>query len=282
MTIIQQPSVLRAYINNHKKDGKTIGFVPTMGALHEGHLSLVSEAKQQSEVTVCSIFVNPTQFNDPGDYEKYPVTLNDDIRVLENAGNNILFLPSASTVYPDGTSSLEHYDIGYLETVLEGQYRPGHFQGVCQVMSRLLGAVNPDLLFMGRKDYQQCMVIKRLIEILEMPTEMIACPTLREQDGLAMSSRNRRFSPDQCQKAATIYQALLKTQSGLKPGNLGNLKKEAATYLKSNGFRVDYFEITSAHDFRIVEEWDGREALVALVAAFLGEVRLIDNMQLND
>src|ERR1700691_4943551 len=190
MILFKRSAHLYRWLNHETVSGKSIGFVPTMGALHEGHISLITISKKETDITVCSIFVNPTQFNDPRDFQKYPITLEKDIALLEQAGTDVLFLPEVEEIYPKGTSGLEHYDLGRIETLLEGQYRPGHFQGVCQVMRRLLDVVRPDDLFMGQKDYQQCMVLQRLLELRGMPTRLHRCPILREPDGLAMSSRN--------------------------------------------------------------------------------------------
>src|SRR5579871_4964110 len=173
MIIFKRSDDLIAWLNDARKTEKSIGFVPTMGALHAGHISLITISKSNADLNVCSIFVNPTQFNDPKDFQKYPVTLEKDIYLLEKNGTDILFLPQAQEIYPSGTKDLEHYDLGYLESILEGKYRQGHFQGVCQVMSRLLTIVQPDFLFMGQKDYQQCMVVKRLLQIMKLNAKFI-------------------------------------------------------------------------------------------------------------
>jgi len=257
-----------------------------MGALHEGHLALVTEARKHTDITVCSIFVNPTQFNDPKDYQKYPNTLDKDIYKLETAGTDILFLPSVQEMYPDGTQHLEKYELGFLETILEGRFRPGHFQGVCQVMRRLLEAVRPDQLFMGQKDYQQCMVVHRLLEIMGLATRLVPCPIVREKDGLAMSSRNRRLSEDQRRTAITIYQALTGIKDGWQKARPAKeLIAGATSLLESKGFRVDYVSIADPLTLGPLPETGPRETIsrtpaVALIAAFLGEVRLIDNMTL--
>jgi pantoate--beta-alanine ligase len=282
MIIIHRASLLTDYISKQRGSGLTVGFVPTMGALHDAHISLVTYSASVCDVTVCSIFVNPTQFNDPGDYTKYPVTIEQDIRKLAGSRATVLFAPTVPEVYDTGTTNLEHYDLGYLETVLEGQFRPGHFQGVCQVMSRLLRIVQPDRLIMGQKDYQQCMVIKRLLGLLQMSTVLETRETLREKDGLAMSSRNMRLTEDQRRKAPLIFQALATMRNGLVTGDLSPLKQDAAAKLTDGGFRVEYVEIADAGTLQPLSEWDGNTSLVALVAAFLGEVRLIDNMILNN
>lgn len=279
MIIFKQASALSGYLEQQGSMQQVTGFIPTMGALHEGHLALVKEAQLHTDITVCSIFVNPTQFNDPKDYQKYPNTLDKDIYKLEAAGTSILFLPDVHEMYPEGTRQLEHYDLGFLETILEGEYRPGHFQGVCQVMSRLLKMVKPHQLFMGQKDYQQCMVVKWLIEHLQLNTVLIPCPTIREADGLAMSSRNTRLPAADRQKATTIYKALTHIRQQLQPGPLQPLLKQAREILEQQGFRVDYVSIADADSLVLTNEWDGNQPLVALVAAFLGEVRLIDNMR---
>jgi pantoate--beta-alanine ligase len=257
--------------------------------LHEGHISLITISKKSAGVTVCSIFINPTQFNDPRDFQKYPVTLEKDIALLEHYGTDVLFLPEIGEVYPDGTSGLEHYDLGPLETLLEGKYRPGHFQGVCQVMRRLLDLVRPDDLFMGQKDYQQCMVIQRLLELRGMHTRLHRCPILREPDGLAMSSRNMRLTPEQRQQAPAIYKALQSIRNGWGGAErttaatvpVSALTAAATGLLETACFRVDYVSIADA---TTLEPLDYRTTppghAVALIAAFLGEVRLIDNMEL--
>jgi len=225
--------------------------------------------------------VNPTQFNNSKDLEKYPVTLESDIDALESAGCDVLFLPDKQEVYPVGMTGLATYELGYLETVLEGKYRPGHFQGVCQVVDRLLKMVRPGFLFLGQKDYQQCMVITKLVELTGASTSIIICPTLREKDGLAMSSRNMRLNETERSKAVCIYDTLCFIKQELKPGYLEDLKERAAQYLAAEGFKVDYVEIANAANLQIQAEWDGKTPLVALIAAYLNEVRLIDNMVLT-
>lgn len=259
------------------------GFVPTMGALHSGHISLINTSKQINTYTVCSIFVNPVQFNDPRDYEKYPITIEKDIMMLEQAGCDVLFLPSVHEIYPQGTAQKLLYDLGHLETVLEGKYRPGHFQGVCMVMDRLLDIVTCRNLYIGQKDYQQCMVIKKLVELknLEQGINVNICPTLREKDGLAMSSRNMRLNENERKKAVAIYHALEYLKKNCVAGNLYHIKSHAEVMLKQNGFNPDYIEIADAENLSAINEWNGKTKIVALIAAFLNEVRLIDNMVLN-
>lgn len=283
MIICKKSGELYDFLEKKKNEKFQIGFVPTMGALHDGHLSLVSEAKKQDKIVVCSIFVNPTQFNDPEDFKKYPVTLEKDILMFEATGCDILFIPTVQDIYPNGTNHLMHYQLGFIETVLEGKFRPGHFQGVCQVMHRLLGIVLPNNLYLGQKDYQQCLVIKKLIELIKLNNKIKVniCPTLREDDGLAMSSRNTRLLPDDRKKATTISAALRYIKENLEAGDTKKLKDEANEMLLQKRFSIDYIEIADADTLELVENWNGKQKVVALVAAFLNNVRLIDNMVIN-
>lgn len=283
MIIFKKPSALKAFLEKKRVKKNEIGFVPTMGALHAGHISLVEAAKKENQIVVCSIFVNPTQFNDPEDFKKYPITLEKDILMFEGAGCDVLFIPSVEDIYPNGTNNLAHYNLGFLETVLEGKFRPGHFQGVCLVMERLLGIVLPDNLYLGQKDYQQCMVIKKLIELIGLKDKIKVkvCPTLREKDGLAMSSRNTRLSDADRIKATTISKALYHIKEKLRTGDTKKIKDEAKLLLQQNGFLIDYVEIANADTLELIENWNGKEKVVALAAAFLNNVRLIDNMVID-
>lgn len=280
MILFKKSNDLHKWLEGQRKKGNKIGFAPTMGALHTGHISLINASKKHNTVTVCSIFVNPSQFNDPKDFEKYPVTIEKDIAMLEEAGCDILFLPSVKEIYPIGYTEKKDYDLGFLETVLEGKFRPGHFQGVCMVVHRLLDIVRPDNLYLGQKDYQQCMVIKRLIQLMGMSDKikLNISPTLRETDGLAMSSRNMRLNESERNTAATIWQCLSMIKTEIKPGHLDGLLEKGNGMLLKAGFKPDYLEIADAGDLSPVRKWDGKQKLVALVAAFLNEVRLIDNM----
>lgn len=280
MILIKNKSQLNAEIAKLKANGKTIGFVPTMGALHAGHMALVAESRQHCDITVCSIFVNPTQFNNSKDLEKYPVTLEKDIDMLLAAGTHLLFLPSVTEMYPPGEETT-YYELGYLETILEGEYRPGHFQGVCQVVDKLLNAVRPHQLVMGRKDYQQCMVVKKLIELKSHPCQLIICDTVREPGGLAMSSRNMRLDEQEKIKALDIINTLTNLKAKMLPGNTKPIVDNATARLESNGFKVDYVAVADAGNLSPVEHWDGEQKIVGLVAAYLNEVRLIDNIALN-
>lgn len=283
MRIVKQAADLSLIIDKQRNSGKKTGFVPTMGALHEGHLSLIRQAACESDFVVCSIFVNPTQFNDPADFEKYPVSTAEDIALLAGEKTAILFLPAVDEIYPAGTKPAMHYPLGRLENLLEGAARPGHFQGVCQVVHRLLDIVNPDLLFLGQKDYQQCMVLQKLLEITHK-SEKIRLrigPTLRENNGLAMSSRNRRLKQQELENAALLYKTLQLLKQKLCPGATAAILKEATDQLTEAGFKVDYVSISDAATLEPVAEWNGIQQVVALVAAFAGPVRLIDNLPLN-
>jgi pantoate--beta-alanine ligase len=281
MILFKRAADLTAWLKKETADGRPIGFVPTMGALHAGHISLIDISKKTAEITVCSIFVNPTQFNDPKDFVKYPVTIEKDIALLEAAGADILFLPEVPELYPGGTTGLEQYDLGSLETLLEGKFRPGHFQGVCQVMFRLLNLVRPDHLFMGAKDYQQCMVIQRLLTLMGLPTRLHKCPIVREPDGLAMSSRNLRLTPEQRTRATAIYQALLSLAASWRTRPASALARAAAILTQAD-FHIDYISVADAGTLEPLAGLENAADVIALIAAFMGEVRLIDNMILNN
>lgn len=280
MILFKRIDDFKKYITRVRPGYSSLGFVPTMGALHQGHFSLIKASKKATGLTVCSIFVNPTQFNDPSDYQQYPVTIEKDIRLLEQEDCDVLFLPDVKEIYPDHFQQTT-YELGTLETLLEGKYRPGHFQGVCQVVDRLLHIVEPDQLFLGRKDYQQCMVIAELIRQTGKHTRLEIVPTMREASGLAMSSRNLRLSESDREKAAAIYRTLQWMKTSVQPGALKQLTADAEKMLLDAGFdKVDYISLSHAQSLEPVEYWDGKTPLVALAAAFLSGIRLIDNISL--
>jgi len=281
MILFKRSIDIRNWLEGLKTRGGTTGFVPTMGALHDGHIQLIKASKAVSSITICSIFVNPAQFNDPRDFEKYPKSTEKDIQLLERAGTDIVFLPAPEEIYPNGNKNLEKYDLGSLETILEGRYRPGHFQGVCQVMKRLLDIVQPDHLFMGQKDYQQCLVVQRLIGLMHIPVTFHAIATIREPDGLAQSSRNRRLNPDQRKHAIAISQSLNYIREHLLYDDADAVLRIAREKLDAAHFKTDYISIAKAEDLQPIQSWNGKEKAVALIAAFQGDVRLIDNMLLN-
>jgi pantoate--beta-alanine ligase len=283
MIIIKNAHQLSDILLSKKKQLKQIGFVPTMGALHAGHLALLKKCRQQNDISVFSIFVNPTQFNDVEDYNKYPVTLETDILLLEEAGCDILFLPTIEEIYPSGINNLSHYDLGFLETILEGKFRPGHFQGVCQVVHRLLQIVLPHTLFIGQKDFQQCMVIKKLLHItgLDKEIKIEVVETMRENDGLAMSSRNKRLPEEARKNASVIAKSLQLIKATLKPGITLPIIQKSISYLEDAGLKIDYIELANAETLEKIENWNGKEKAIVLAAAFIGNVRLIDNALIN-
>lgn len=281
MIIFHKQKDLELFSKKNAGIWQKCGFVPTMGALHEGHISLIRQSGKHSSITVASIFVNPSQFNDQADFAKYPVTLDKDIKMLEESGCDVLFLPDQGEIYPDGWQQSENYDLGSLETLLEGYYRPGHFQGVCQVVHRLLNMVKPAAIFMGQKDFQQCMVVKRLIELKNLPVQLYTCPTLREDDGLAMSSRNMRLNSDQRKMATAIYREMSGIKNDFARFPFRDLEKRANENLLKAGFsKVDYVSIAIQSTLEPLETGNNDTLAVVLVAAFLGEVRLIDNLLL--
>ncbi|MBS1773649.1 MAG: pantoate--beta-alanine ligase [Bacteroidetes bacterium] len=281
MIIFKKVVDIQQYIKNKVDEGAQIGFVPTMGALHEGHISLICKAKQEARVVVTSIFVNPTQFNDKEDFEKYPVSIEQDMAMLIDADCDVLFIPSVSEMYPNGTDNMPAYDFGYLETVLEGTQRPGHFKGVGQVVARLLDIVNPHYLYMGQKDYQQCMVVGNLLKQLNSSIRMVICPTERDDDGLAMSSRNRRLTEPQRAIAGLLYQCLVSIQAKKDDGSFDIVKKECEDLLKAKGFNTEYISLADAETLELLNEYNNNRKMVALIAAKIGVIRLIDNLLLN-
>ena len=281
MILFKQPNDITNFIVNKSIERNSIGFVPTMGALHNGHISLIQTARAGNKLVIGSIFVNPTQFTEQSDFEKYPSSIEADIFKLEKAGCDVLFLPSVADMYPNGSSPTRQYDLGLLDTILEGEFRPGHFQGVCQVVHRLLEIIAPGKLYLGQKDFQQCLVLKKMISLLDIDTSVIICPTQREPDGLAMSSRNSRLTPTEKDNASYLNRALQSIKENLREGDLGQLQRNAQEILTKQGFKVEYVAIANALTLEIIQNWDGKTELVALVAAYSNEVRLIDNLLLH-
>ena len=281
MILFKQPKDVTNFILNNSMQRNSIGFVPTMGALHNGHISLIQTALAENELVIGSIFVNPTQFTEQSDFEKYPSSIEADIFKLEKAGCDVLFLPAVADMYPNGSSPTRQYDLGLLDTILEGEFRPGHFQGVCQVVQRLLDIVAPGKLYLGQKDFQQCLVLKKMIALLDIKTSIIICPTQREPDGLAMSSRNSRLAPAERAKASYLNRALKSIKENLREGDLAQLQRNAKEILTKQDIKVEYVTIANAQTLEIIQYWDGKTELVALVAAYIHEVRLIDNLLLN-
>ena len=281
MILFRHSKDLHSYLSRIRISKDPIGFVPTMGALHKGHLSLIDKCKSQAKVTVCSIFVNPIQFNNPDDFKRYPVTIEKDIELLEEKDCDILFLPDEKEIYPDSASKNKYFNLGYLETILEGKYRPGHFQGVCLIVEKLLNIINPDQLFIGQKDFQQCLVIKRLIEIDHFQNDLVIVPTLREENGLAMSSRNSRLSFSERNLASELYRSLEFIKDNLTIQNFNDLKNDRISYLENLGFKVDYLELANMNDLKLTGKFEKNKSNICLVAAYLNDVRLIDNLIIN-
>ena len=276
MKIFTLKQDLSAYLLGVKSRGNTIGFVPTMGALHQGHLSLIDIARASGDTVVCRIFVNQTQFNDPKDLEKYPRPVEADIEKLKNEGCDVLFLPSTDEMYV--ANETWHIDLGYLENILEGEFRPGHYQGVTQIVKKLFDVVSPDKAFFGQKDYQQVMVINRMVEIFKMPVEIIMCPILREADGLAMSSRNIHLSATERKQALALSQSLLDAKRNFTMSTLEVLEQQSAGFLENReGIKLEYFKICNANTLLPAKSKD-EDGLIALVAAKVGATRLIDNI----
>jgi pantoate--beta-alanine ligase len=262
-------------------ENKIIGFVPTMGALHEGHISLVKISQKIADVTVVSIFVNPTQFDNKEDLDKYPRILDEDGKLLKENKVDILFAPSASEVYPPNLNTEVKLDLEGLDTVMEGEFRDGHFEGVMQVVNRLLNMVKPHYLIMGQKDFQQFSIIRFMIDKLKLNVELIIAKTKREIDGLAMSSRNRRLTHEYRSKAPVIAKTLKAVKRKLKKKSIAELENYATKRLQKAGLKPEYFIIFDGYSLQKITDYNNHEFIVAATAAFAGDIRLIDNMPLK-
>ncbi|MDB5159621.1 MAG: pantoate--beta-alanine ligase [Mucilaginibacter sp.] len=270
---------LQQYLAKLRADGAVITFVPTLGALHQGHLSLIQQAQQLGNVVVCSIFVNPTQFNDPKDLEKYPRPIQDDIRKLEQVNCDVLFNPDVPEMYANNEKW--HLDIGELESLLEGKFRPGHYQGVTQVVYKLFDIVKPDIALFGQKDYQQVLVIQKMVDLLKLPVKLVMCPIVREPDGLAMSSRNVHLSTDDRKRALILSKTLNRIKQQFTPDRIGQLQQEAIVAINNEpGVTLAYFEIADGETLHPANK--NTKKFAALVAATVGKTRLIDNVIISD
>lgn len=282
MQIIKQRNQLTPISNQLKAEGAKIGFVPTMGALHQGHISLVEASKKRANITIVSIFVNPTQFNDPKDLEKYPRPIEQDIRMLEAAGCDILYLPEASDIYGPVTQVTDKFDLAGLDLELEGASRPGHFAGVAQVVKLLLEITRPDILFLGQKDFQQCLILTQLINSLKMPVELVMCPIYREPHGLAMSSRNVRLNPQIRRKAGAIYASLQYAAAMVNILTPQEIQQAATAALNTiEGFNVDYFLLLNADNLKPITPETPANRIVIITAVIVDGVRLLDNMVIS-
>lgn len=277
MKIIHTIQELQTELAGFRKERKRIGFVPTMGALHAGHLSLVENSMKDNEVTVVSIFVNPTQFNDPDDLRKYPRTLEADCALLSTLGDVIVFAPEVKEMYPQ--PDIRTFDYSPLDTVMEGRFRPGHFNGVCQIVSKLFDAVMPDRAYFGEKDFQQLAIIREMVRRMEYPIDIVGCPIVREADGLAMSSRNTRLSAAEREIALKISETLFKSRTFAQSHTLDEtLAFVVNTIGTVDGLRLEYFEIVNGNTLQPVSNWDEASFVVGCITVFCGEVRLIDNI----
>lgn len=282
MHIFENIIDVKNFLKEKTDSGNSIGFVPTMGALHEGHSSLIKLANKENDITVCSIFVNPKQFNNKEDLDKYPRTLTNDINILSKLNCDVVFTPSTEEMYSEPIK--ENFDLGELENILEGEFRKGHFKGVAIVVKRLLDIILPDKAYFGKKDYQQLLIVKKLVKLEKMPVEIIACDTVRENDGLAMSSRNKRLNSSQRKEAATIYQTLLKVEKLCKEKTLSleNIKKRVYDDINSlSTIELEYFEILNPENLKPLESVNTGKKAIACIAVYAGSVRLIDNIIFN-
>lgn len=279
MIIIRTLEELSKLINAAEYRNSTVGFVPTMGALHEGHGSLINTAKKDNQLVICSIFVNPTQFNKAEDLEKYPRKEKEDVSILEDLGCDFLFMPSNEEIYKD--YQFQGIDLKELETVMEGKFRPGHFQGVCQIVYRLFDLVNPTRAYFGLKDFQQVAVIKYMTSFFKLPVEIVACPTIREVNGLALSSRNLRLSEIEKQEALIIFKTLDFIQKNLTQfESISELKNKALEFFNTGSLTLEYLEIVDQNSLTLVDD-KNKNNLVACIAAYTKHIRLIDNMILS-
>jgi pantoate--beta-alanine ligase len=278
MKVLYSVKDVKNILENGRKEGKTVGFVPTMGALHEGHISLVRKCKAENDICVASIFVNPTQFNDKNDLAKYPRTLEEDCKILEKEGCDIVFAPSEAEIYPEPDTRVFH--LGRVAEVMEGTHRPGHFNGVAQIVSKLFDMINPDDAYFGEKDFQQIAVIREMARQLDCKVNIVACPIIREADGLAMSSRNTHLTPEQRQIAPVIARTLKESRNFAPAKTVGEMKKWVCDTLNATPqLQVEYYEIVDGKTLESVDNWKDTEEPVGCITVFCGETRLIDNIK---
>jgi pantoate--beta-alanine ligase len=277
MIVYRTKSDLREHLVTFQKEGKTVGLVPTMGALHPGHASLVERAIKENDTVVVSIFVNPTQFTDPADLDLYPRTLDQDLEILRNLDVSLVFVPEVKEMYPEEESRT--YDLGGLDSVMEGKYRSGHFNGVAQIVSKLFLLIQPQRAYFGQKDFQQLVIVRRLVELLGLDLDIVPCPIIREKDGLAMSSRNTRLTREERKIAPFIYETLVRAREKKDEMSPAQIKEWVSIQFdQQSNFDLEYFEIVEDKGLMPVETWDETVNKVACLAVHLGEVRLIDNL----
>ena len=280
MKVLKSKKTLIDYVERQREMGKKIGFAPTMGALHQGHLSLYKAAKKENDEVISSIFVNPTQFNNPDDFQKYPKTLEKDIELLEKAGVDAVYVPNVEEMYPDGLNS-KKYDFDGLENEMEGKYKPGHFDGVGTIVEELFRQVQPHNAYFGEKDYQQLAIIKKMVEKTKLPVKIHGVPTLREEDGLAMSSRNVRLTETQRKEATIIYETLTKVKEWFKVISLEEIKQKVTDIFRNSNFELEYFVIADEEMLKEANAIDENKEYRAFIVAYADTVRLIDNMHLG-
>lgn len=281
MKLVQTIDALRSELDAVRKEGKKIGFVPTMGALHQGHASLVARSVAENEFTVVSVFLNPTQFNDKTDLQNYPRTLDADCVLMEQVGADLVFAPSVSEMYPEEDKRVFHYPP--VDTVMEGAFRPGHFNGVCQIVSKLFEAVKPDRAYFGEKDFQQLAIIREMVRQLKFPLEIVGCPIVREEDGLALSSRNARLSAEERQQALKISQTLFASRDFAKTHTVAETQKFVEDAIEAApGLRLEYFELVDGNTLQKIANWEDTQYAVGCITVFCGEVRLIDNIKYKE
>lgn len=278
MEIVKSITLLDDVLNAFRKKGKTIGLVPTMGALHEGHAALVKRCVAENDIAVVSVFVNPTQFNNPEDLRLYPRTLDADCALLEKLGVDVVFAPDVDEMYPEPDTRV--FDFGMLDKVMEGRFRPGHFNGVAQIVSKLFYAVKPDKAYFGEKDFQQLAIIREMVKQLQIPVEIIAVPIVREQSGLALSSRNMRLTPQQRETASEIFKILEMSADLIEKQSVEDVKKFVVNRINNHdALSVEYFEIVDGETLQAISDWTDSQYIVGCIAVFCGEVRLIDNIR---
>ena len=276
MKVFTQKNLLIEFLSNQKKDSK-IGFVPTMGALHEGHTSLILTSKKKCDITICSIFVNPTQFNDKSDYKNYPVDIKSDLKKLSEIECDIVYTPKSSDLYSKNEIA-KKYNFNGLEKKLEGEYRPGHFNGVATIVEKLFNIIQPNYAFFGEKDLQQLFIIKKLVEIKKIKTKIIGCPTIREKSGLAKSSRNQLLSKIDFKKSSNIYEQLLFTKANYKTKSFIEIKDRVKHNLKNLNFEIDYFEFIDMKTLEIHKRKLKGVQYAVCIAVVVSKIRLIDNI----
>lgn len=280
MKVINKTSDLQAIIEQFKNDGKSIGLVPTMGALHKGHLSLVKNSISNNDITVVSIFVNPTQFNNPNDLASYPRTVDKDLELLQTIGCDIVFAPEADDIYSKNeTDSRFEFDFEGLDKVMEGKFRPGHFNGVVQIVSKLFDLVRPDRAYFGEKDFQQLAIIRLMTRRYNLPIEIVPCPIVREDSGLALSSRNSLLKDNEKQVASHIYAVLDESRQFVPQTEVEELKQCVIAAIEQKPeLKVEYFDIVDGHTLKSIVKWDECDYVVGCITVFCGNVRLIDNI----